>query len=60
MHKFELDKKEYAEKKIEIILSVEEGEIVIPCSDVGVGMGFFYTGEKYIPTQHLALGLIVD
>ncbi len=48
-----------AKTKIEIEISVKEGVISVPTSSIGIGMGYIFTNETYLPSQHLAFGVMV-
>ncbi len=56
---FELENKVHPVLKIEVALQVIEGLVEVPLSSIGIGMGFQRTNEDFLPTNHLALGLIL-
>ena len=56
---FEFEEIFYPEVKIEIIMEVEDGTVLLPISSIGNGMGFQKIQGKFVPTKHLALGLIL-
>jgi len=49
----------FPSSKIEVELTVKEGSVTLPISSIGVGMGFQKQSDKYLPTNHIALGLIL-
>lgn len=45
--------------KIEVLLTLESGDLVIPISAIGNGMGFQKIKGEFSPTNHFGLGLII-
>ena len=58
-YRFEIEEINYPKLKIEVIISINQGSISLPISAVGNGMGFQKIENKFVPTKHFGLGLIV-
>ncbi|MHA1258842.1 MAG: hypothetical protein ACTSSG_02125 [Candidatus Heimdallarchaeaceae archaeon] len=56
---FQTKKRYFAQSKIEVFLSSQEGSVSIPTSSIGTGMGFLKREDDFIATQHFALGLLI-
>ena len=56
---FELPDVIYPKSKIEVVLEVKRGFVTLPVSSIGTGMGFQKTDDKFQPTNHLPIGLIL-
>lgn len=56
---FKLWEEKKADIKIEIVFQIIKGSVELPTSAIGIGMGFLKTGKEFLPTNHLALGLIL-
>lgn len=57
-HLFEADSIFYPKIEIEIVISVKDGNISLPLSSIGSGMGFQKQENQFVPTNHLGVGLI--
>ena len=56
---FKLNESIIPKTKIEVGLLVLEGLLEISISSIGTGMGFQKIDDEFVPTNHLALGVIV-
>lgn len=57
---FMMEKEIIPISKIEICVVVEKGIVYFPVSAIGTGMGFHKKSNKFVPTNHLPLGIIVS
>lgn len=57
---FELDETVFPKTKIEIVMSVSVGSVEVAISPIGIGMGFQKQNDEFVPTNHLALGVVIS
>ncbi|MHA1399888.1 MAG: hypothetical protein ACTSQE_06050 [Candidatus Heimdallarchaeaceae archaeon] len=57
---FTLEQPVIPKTKIEIIVSVQDGEIGLQTSSIGSGMGFQLQADNFVPSAHFPVGLIVS
>ena len=60
IYTFKTEETIFPKSKIEVILQIWEGAVTISTSALGNGMGYIKEQGKFIPTQHFALGLVLD
>ncbi len=56
---FDLDELVIPKTKIEVVLIVLKGFIEVSISSIGTGMGFQKVDNEFVPTNHLALGVVI-
>ncbi|MCE7739158.1 MAG: hypothetical protein KAU62_18210 [Candidatus Heimdallarchaeota archaeon] len=58
-YSYELDETVFPKTKIEVVMSVSNGSVEVAISPIGIGMGFQKQDGEFVPTNHLALGVII-
>ena len=58
-YSFELVEQVIPQSKIEVKIKVLEGQVNLPLSAIGNGMGYQLVDREFVPTNHLGLGLII-